>query len=244
MAALPAGDAAVPRDPARRDARLPRRRPGRAPRAAAAGGPRRPMPALPGRAASAAAAPCPRRARPLRPPHRSPHRPRPARPRPRAAAEPRAATPAAGGRTARAERDADREQIQERLLAVVSERTGYPADMLVSTRTWRVTSGSTRSSGSRSPARSRRACRRRARGDRHRGADREPDAAGVIDTLEAAIAAPARAPPPRRRGATAGAQRPFEQGPAEEERIGRFVVQAASAPAITATAGLAAAAPS
>ncbi len=39
----------------------------------------------------------------------------------------------------------------------------------------------------------------------------------------------------------AGDAAPFYQGPAEEERIGRFVVQAASAPAITTTAGLAAA---
>ena len=62
---------------------------------------------------------------------------------------------------------------------------------------------------------------------------------GVIDTLEAALGkAPATAtagtgPSP------GGDQRPFEQGPAEEERIGRFVVQAVSAPAITTTAGLA-----
>ena len=34
---------------------------------------------------------------------------------------------------------------------------------------------------------------------------------------------------------------PFEPGPAEEERIGRFVVQSVSAPTSTTTAGLAAA---
>ena len=62
----------------------------------------------------------------------------------------------------------------------------------------------------------------------------------VIDTLEAALGsgsgdgARRRTPAtPRRRSAL------LNNGPAEEERIGRFVVQAASAPAITATAGLA-----
>ncbi|HUO71709.1 MAG TPA: SDR family NAD(P)-dependent oxidoreductase [Solirubrobacteraceae bacterium] len=39
---------------------------------------------------------------------------------------------------------------------------------------------------------------------------------------------------------TAGEPRPFEQQPAETERIGRYVVQPVSAPAIAATAGLAA----
>ena len=59
----------------------------------------------------------------------------------------------------------------------------------------------------------------------------------VIEVLEAALARRRRRPP--REPAThapGGDQRPFDQGPAEEERIGRFVVQAASAPAITATA--------
>src|ERR1700753_3305594 len=62
----------------------------------------------------------------------------------------------------------------------------------------------------------------------------------VIDALEAAIsgAEPALAAPPGANPAS-GAERPFDQGPAEEERIGRFVVQPASAPAITSSAGLA-----
>jgi NAD(P)-dependent dehydrogenase (short-subunit alcohol dehydrogenase family) len=57
----------------------------------------------------------------------------------------------------------------------------------------------------------------------------------VVDTLEAAAV-----DPPTAAAAQAPAeQRPFEDGPADEERIGRFVVQPASAPAIDASAGLA-----
>ena len=59
----------------------------------------------------------------------------------------------------------------------------------------------------------------------------------VVDTsLEAiagpplALAAPSTAASPRATGPED--HRPFEQGPAEEERIGRFVVHAQSAPAI------------
>ncbi len=132
-----------------------------------------------------------------------------------------------------------REQIQERLLAVVSERTGYPAEMLGLDADLegdlgidsikRVEIAGHAHAGPR-PGGSLR--------DRHRGAHRESDADGGD-----------RHPRSRARrlwgdgdggaaGEHAGAQRPFEEGPAEEERIGRFVVQAQSAPAITDSAGL------
>ncbi len=129
-----------------------------------------------------------------------------------------------------------REELQERLLAVVSERTGYPADMLGLDADLegdlgidsikRVEIAGTLTQGM--PQADREAI------------DLEELTASrtlraVIDILEAATAglvASATAAPP-------GEQRPFERGPAEQERIGRFVVQAASAPAITSTAGLA-----
>jgi acyl transferase domain-containing protein/NAD(P)H-dependent flavin oxidoreductase YrpB (nitropropane dioxygenase family) len=133
-----------------------------------------------------------------------------------------------------------REQIQERLLAVVSERTGYPAEMLALDADLegdlgidsikRVEIAGTLTQGL---------------GLAERGAiDLEELTASrtltaVIDILEAALGGSgvsATAAPP---GEQAGAQRPFEQGPADEERIGRFVVQAQSAPAITDRAELA-----
>ena len=129
-----------------------------------------------------------------------------------------------------------REEIEQRLLSVVSERTGYPADMLgldadlegdlgidsikrveiagTLTQSLALPDGGAldieRLTGSRTL--------------------RE-----VVDTLAAAAGdepaiAAARAP---------AEQPPFEDGPADEERIGRFVVQPASAPAIDASAGLA-----
>ena len=62
----------------------------------------------------------------------------------------------------------------------------------------------------------------------------------VIDTIEASLGSSSG------NGSTAagapgggGGERPFENGPAEEERIGRFVLQATSAPAIRATVDLA-----
>src|SRR5205823_11435101 len=56
----------------------------------------------------------------------------------------------------------------------------------------------------------------------------------VVDTLAAA----AGDPPAAAAVHAPAEQRPFEHGPADEERIGRFVVQPASAPAIDASAGL------
>jgi NAD(P)-dependent dehydrogenase (short-subunit alcohol dehydrogenase family)/acyl carrier protein len=127
-------------------------------------------------------------------------------------------------------------EIEERLLALVSDRTGYPADMLGLDADLegdlgidsikRVEIAGTLTQGL-APA------QREAIDLEELTASRTLTA--VIDILEAAIAGPvhATAGPP-------GEQRPFDRGPAEQERIGRFVVQAASAPAITATAGLAA----
>ncbi len=129
-----------------------------------------------------------------------------------------------------------REQIKERLLAIVSERTGYPVDMLEldadlegdlgidSIKRVEIAGTFTQSLGEQE---------RSAVDLEELTASRTLTA--VIDTLEAAIAT---APPPAA-AASGGDTRPFEQGPAEEERIGRFVVQAASAPAIRAIAGLA-----
>ncbi|HUB76969.1 MAG TPA: beta-ketoacyl synthase N-terminal-like domain-containing protein, partial [Solirubrobacteraceae bacterium] len=168
----------------------------------------------------------------------APAHPAPAQPAP-AAAAPAAAAPSAGGQ-APAATTLTREQLQERLLAVVSERTGYPAEMLAldadlegdlgidSIKRVEIAGTLTQGLGL---------------SDREAIDLEELTAArtltGVIDILEAAIngtlAAATAAPP----GEQAEAQRPFSQGPAEEERIGRFVVQVASAPAITATAGLA-----
>jgi acyl transferase domain-containing protein/NAD(P)H-dependent flavin oxidoreductase YrpB (nitropropane dioxygenase family)/NAD(P)-dependent dehydrogenase (short-subunit alcohol dehydrogenase family) len=134
-----------------------------------------------------------------------------------------------------------REQIQERLLAVVSERTGYPAEMLAldadlegdlgidSIKRVEIAGTLTQGLG----------LEERAAIDLEElTASRTLTA--VIDILEAALGGSgvtATAAPP---GEPAGAQRPFREGPAEEERIGRFVVQAQSAPAINHTAGLAA----
>ena len=128
---------------------------------------------------------------------------------------------------------------QERLLEIVSERTGYPVDMLEidadlegdlgidSIKRVEIAGSFTQSLDEQERA----------------AIDLEELTASrtltaVIDTLEAAIAT---APPPAAPAAVAagGDTRPFEQGPAEEERIGRFVVQVASAPAITSVAGLA-----
>jgi acyl transferase domain-containing protein/NAD(P)H-dependent flavin oxidoreductase YrpB (nitropropane dioxygenase family)/NAD(P)-dependent dehydrogenase (short-subunit alcohol dehydrogenase family) len=132
-----------------------------------------------------------------------------------------------------------REQIQERLLAVVSERTGYPAEMLGLDADLegdlgidsikRVEIAGTLTQGLGLEDRS-------AIDIEELTASRTLTA--VIDILEAALGGSgvtATAAPP---GEQVGAQRPFEEGPAEEERIGRFVVQAQSAPAIIDSAGL------
>ncbi len=145
-----------------------------------------------------------------------------------------------------------REQITEQLLSVVSERTGYPPDMLGLDADLegdlgidsikRVEIAGTLTQGLAE--------------DQRTSIDMEQLTASrtlreVIDTLDHALAsgAPPGAPPVSSAGPEAASlqiavaaedPRPFEHGPAEEERIGRFVVQAASAPAITQTKPLAA----
>jgi acyl transferase domain-containing protein/NAD(P)H-dependent flavin oxidoreductase YrpB (nitropropane dioxygenase family)/NADP-dependent 3-hydroxy acid dehydrogenase YdfG len=157
-------------------------------------------------------------------------------------------------------------EIRERLVAIVSERTGYPADMLsleadlegdlgidsikrveiagTLSQTLALPDGATLDVEELTASRT---------------------LAQVIAVLEAAVATdaePTPADPPSAEPSPAGplpeaaaqeratdaraageqaseGSRPFEIGPAEEERIGRFVLQAASAPAITATAELA-----
>jgi NAD(P)-dependent dehydrogenase (short-subunit alcohol dehydrogenase family)/acyl carrier protein len=137
------------------------------------------------------------------------------------------------------------EDIKERLLAIVSERTGYPEEMLgldvdleadlgidsikrveiagTLTQTIALPDGAI---------------------------DIEELTASrtlqqVIAVLEAALS-PAtaaetggEAAEEGRLAEVPGEHRPFEHGPAGTERTGRFLLQAASAPAITATAGLA-----
>jgi NAD(P)-dependent dehydrogenase (short-subunit alcohol dehydrogenase family)/acyl carrier protein len=142
-------------------------------------------------------------------------------------------------------------EVKERLLAIVSERTGYPAEMLELDADLegdlgidsikRVEIAGTLSQTVALPD----------------GAsiDVEELTASrtlrqVIAVLEAIIApaaggsadTPDEAPdPPGTAAEVAGEEaRPFEPGPADEERIGRFVLQAASAPAISAPRALAA----
>jgi acyl transferase domain-containing protein/NAD(P)H-dependent flavin oxidoreductase YrpB (nitropropane dioxygenase family) len=120
-----------------------------------------------------------------------------------------------------------REDIEARLLAMVSERTGYPAEMLGldadlegdlgidSIKRVEIAGSFTQSLS-----------------DGDRGAiDMEELTASrtlraVIDTIETSLGA-------------GGGERPFEDGAAEEERIGRFVPIPMSAPAIRATVKLA-----
>jgi NAD(P)-dependent dehydrogenase (short-subunit alcohol dehydrogenase family)/acyl carrier protein len=134
-----------------------------------------------------------------------------------------------------------RAEIQERLLAIVSERTGYPSDMLGldadlegdlgidSIKRVEIAGTFTQDLPE---------AQRESIDVEELTASKTLNS--VIDALEAAIggAPPALAGPPGADPGT-GAQRPFDQGPAEEERIGRFVVQPVSAPAIASTAGFA-----
>ncbi len=195
------------------------------------------LPAAPVQPAPPAVAPAPAASAPVQPAS-APAAPAPAMPVP-ATPAPAASAPASAPVAAEPAGPAaamTREQIRERLLAVVSERTGYPAEMLALDADLegdlgidsikRVEIAGTLTQGL-APA------QREAIDLEELTASRTLTA--VIDILEAAIAGPvhATAGPP-------GEQRPFDRGPAEQERIGRFVVQAASAPAITATAGLAA----
>ncbi len=194
--------------------------------------PLRPAAALP-----AAPAPAPAQAAPPQPAAPAPT-PAPA-PAPAAAAPVAAAPAPAPAQAAGVAAAMTREQIQERLLAVVSERTGYPAEMLGLDADLegdlgidsikRVEIAGTLTQGLGLEDRS-------AIDIEELTASRTLTA--VIDILEAALGGSgvtATAAPP---GEQAGAQRPFEEGPAEEERIGRFVVQVQSAPAIIDSAGL------
>jgi NAD(P)-dependent dehydrogenase (short-subunit alcohol dehydrogenase family)/acyl carrier protein len=134
------------------------------------------------------------------------------------------------------------EQIEARLLDVVSERTGYPTDMLSldadlegdlgidSIKRVEVAGTFTQTLAEQQRA----------------AIDMEQLTSSrtlreVIAVLEQGIRQPAPAPPdpPAPPPAEpAEAIVPFESRPVETERIGRFVVHPTSAPAITATAGL------
>ena len=135
-----------------------------------------------------------------------------------------------------------REQIEARLLDVVSERTGYPTDMLSldadlegdlgidSIKRVEVAGTFTQTLAEQQRA----------------AIDMEQLTSSrtlreVIAVLEEGIRQPASAPPDRSApppAPPAEAIVPFESRPAETERIGRFVVHPTSAPAIVATAGL------
>jgi len=168
--------------------------------------------------------------------------PQPAASAPAPAVPAAAAAPASNGSGSAASNGAgaaamSREQIAERLLALVSERTGYPADMLEldadlegdlgidSIKRVEIAGTFTQSLDE---------------ADRESIDIEELTAArtltAVIDTLEAALAGSGSGGPPGE--PVLEGQRPFDREPAEQERIGRLVVQAASAPAITASAGL------
>ncbi len=176
----------------------------------------------------------------------TPSEPVPAAPTPvpAAAAVPAATAPAPAAAAATTAENATaltRAQIEERLLSLVSERTGYPADMLGldadlegdlgidSIKRVEIAGTFTQSL---------------AEADRASIDIEELTAArtltAVIDALEAAIggAAVAGTGAPPGEPVVLEGRRPFEREPAEEERIGRLVVETASAPAITATAGL------
>ena len=157
--------------------------------------------------------------------------PAPAAPAPaaQAPAEPVAPAPAAPDG---AGVEMSRAEIEAKLLDVVSERTGYPTDMLEldadlegdlgidSIKRVEVAGSFTADLGEEVRA----------------GIDMEQLTGSrtlreVIDVLERGLQAS---------GTEAVAAVPFESRPADTERIGRFVVGNASAPAITARAGLAA----
>jgi NAD(P)-dependent dehydrogenase (short-subunit alcohol dehydrogenase family)/acyl carrier protein len=133
------------------------------------------------------------------------------------------------------------DEIEQRLLVVVSERTGYPAEMLdldadlegdlgidsikrveiagTLTQTVALPEGAAVDVEELTASRTLRQ---------------------VVASLAKAFGPPDALPPGDGHTSTAPEDvRPFEDGPADEERIGRFVLQAASAPAITATARLA-----
>ena len=183
------------------------------------------------------------------PPTPAPHTPVQSQPAPPAAAPQAASLPAPGGNGRPAVGAAE---IQEHLLAIVSERTGYPADMLSLDADLegdlgidsikRVEIAGTLSQTLALPD----------------GVVLDVEEltasrtlAQVIAVLEAAVTSsgeptiagdpPPAEPPPETSAEDQAPEgtHPFEFEPAEQERIGRFVLQAASAPDVTATAGLA-----
>jgi acyl transferase domain-containing protein/NAD(P)H-dependent flavin oxidoreductase YrpB (nitropropane dioxygenase family)/NAD(P)-dependent dehydrogenase (short-subunit alcohol dehydrogenase family)/acyl carrier protein len=161
----------------------------------------------------------------------------PVAPPPSPVAAPAAATSAAAGI---AEVVLTHDEIEARLLEVVSERTGYPAEMLSldadlegdlgidSIKRVEVAGTLTETLDE----------------DKRALIDMEQLTSSrtlreVIAVLERSLAPPS--PVTAAVGDAAGeATPPFDPRPAETERIGRFVVRAVSAPEIAATAGLAA----
>jgi acyl transferase domain-containing protein/NAD(P)H-dependent flavin oxidoreductase YrpB (nitropropane dioxygenase family)/NAD(P)-dependent dehydrogenase (short-subunit alcohol dehydrogenase family)/acyl carrier protein len=148
------------------------------------------------------------------------------------------------------------EEIKERLLAIVCERTGYPADMLeldadlegdlgidsikrveiagTLTQTVALPDGAIdleELTASRTLSQVIAILEAAlAPGSGTAGDTRAslPSAAETEQPLDAEAAPPSHEE-----------DRPFDDGPADEERVGRFLLKATSAPAITATAGLA-----
>ena len=205
----PAGDAAVPGDPARRDARLPRAR-----RTGVRARSRHRCP--PGlrrrwrhRLRCAAAAPRSLRRRPSPPaPVPGPAGPVPvaAAPAPVPVAEPLAPTPAPVAAPAAAGVELSRAEIEARLLESSASGPAIRRTCSSSTPTSRATSGSTRSSGSRSPARftaDLREAQRAAIDIEQLTASRTLRA--VIEVLEARLACPGGAAATERRYARSAA---------------------------------------
>jgi acyl transferase domain-containing protein/NAD(P)H-dependent flavin oxidoreductase YrpB (nitropropane dioxygenase family)/NAD(P)-dependent dehydrogenase (short-subunit alcohol dehydrogenase family)/acyl carrier protein len=202
-------------------------------------------PAMPARAPAALPPPAT-----LPPPDApQPSVPRPSAAQPAAPAEPRqptaAAAPPGNGLAVLSVGE-----IKERLLAIVSERTGYPADMLELDADLegdlgidsikRVEIAGTLSQtvalpdGASLDVEELTASRTLRQVIAVLEAVLTPAGGGGAETAGETPELPATAPEP-----ASEAARPFEPGPADEERIGRFVLQAASAPAITATGRLA-----
>jgi acyl transferase domain-containing protein len=139
------------------------------------------------------------------------------------------------------------EEIKERLLAIVSERTGYPADMLQldadlegdlgidSIKRVEIAGTLTQTvalpDGVSIDVEELTASRTLGQVISILEAALAPGVGGDGEAAHPPAAEPAQPLPPERR--------PFEDGPADEERIGRFLLKATSAPPITATAGLA-----
>jgi acyl transferase domain-containing protein len=160
--------------------------------------------------------------------------------------------PPANGRTV-----VSSEEIKERLLAIVSERTGYPADMLQldadlegdlgidSIKRVEIAGTLTQTvalpDGVSIDVEELTASRTLGQVIAVLEAALEPGAAtgGDGQVAQPPDAQAAQSPDVEAAQPLPEERRPFEDGPADEERIGRFLLKATSAPAITATAGLA-----